>query len=140
MNEGKVFVDTNVLAYSIDRRYPGKMRRARDLLRGLAEGGNGVISTQVMQELFVVATRKLGVDPVHAKRLLVSLQNYEVVTLTPQLVLEAVDCSLLERMSLWDSMIVVAADSASCAVLATEDLTAGRTIRGVRVEDPFAMG
>jgi hypothetical protein len=31
-------------------------------------GGHGVLSTQVLQEFFVIATRKLGIDPEVARR------------------------------------------------------------------------
>jgi predicted nucleic acid-binding protein len=84
--------------------------------------GRGVISTQVMQEFFVVATRKVGVDSATAKMILVSLRNYEVVTVTPEMVIEAAECSILEKLSLWDALLVAAAASASCGILASEDL------------------
>ena len=41
-----------------------------DAITALAEAGTGVISTQVLQEFYVAATRKLGVAPLAAKGVL----------------------------------------------------------------------
>ena len=58
--EGRTFVDTNVLLYAYDvadeRRHPVASER----LGQLWAHGTGVISTQVLQEFYVVATRKLA--------------------------------------------------------------------------------
>jgi predicted nucleic acid-binding protein len=134
----KVFLDTNILVYAIDRHYRTKRERCRALIRSLAEARCGVLSTQVMQEFFVVATRKLGVDPIKAKGILSSLGNFEIVEVTPRLIFDAIDCAVLDQLSFWDALIVVCAKAASCQILATEDLGHERVIRGVRVESPFA--
>lgn len=134
----KVFVDTNVLIYAVDRHYRRKRERCRELIRELAAARSGVLSTQVMQEFFVVATRKLGLDPLKAKSILAGFGNFEVVEVAPRLVYDAIDCSVIERLSFWDALIVVSAENAACELLATEDLTHGRVLRGVRVASPFA--
>ena len=133
----KVFLDTNILAYPLDRRNPEKGNACRALLERVRDARNGVISTQVMQEFYVTATQKLGVEPLLAKDILVSFENLEVVTLSPSLVKEAIDCQQLSRISFWDALIVVAASSARCEVLWSEDLNSGQTIRGVRIENPL---
>ena len=63
----KVFLDTNILIYATDQDEPEKQNACRAILKQLQEANRSVISTQVMQEFFVVATRKLGVDPLKAK-------------------------------------------------------------------------
>ena len=55
---GRVFLDTNVLVYLFDRDTPGKQQQARRTLTDV--GRSAVISTQVLQEFYVVVTRKLG--------------------------------------------------------------------------------
>ena len=55
------FVDTNVLAYAHDRAETAKQPVARALLDRLWRERAGVLSTQVLQELHVVVTRKF--DP-----------------------------------------------------------------------------
>ena len=47
----KVFLDTNILVYSLDQSDPVKKDKCRELIRGLIAENNAVISTQVMLEL-----------------------------------------------------------------------------------------
>lgn len=133
----KVFIDTNILVYSCDEYAREKREHCRNLLRSLKNGDVGVISTQVLQEFYVISLKKLGIDPIYAKAIMHSFRNYEVVTVDPDLIEEAVDCSLLNRISFWDALIVVSAEKAHCERLLTEDLSHGQIIRGVRVENPF---
>ena len=134
----KVFLDTNVLVYQLDKRYPAKQRVARELIRDRAHKGEAVISTQVLQEFYVVATAKLKVDPVLAKAIMTRFTNMEVVTVSTELIEEAADINVQSGASFWDSLIVAAAASANCDRLLTEDLADGSTIRGVGVQNPFA--
>ena len=43
-----------------------------------------------------------------------------------------------QQVSFWDSLILEAARIAGASRLLTEDLEDGRTIEGVRIENPFA--
>jgi predicted nucleic acid-binding protein len=131
----KAFLDTNVLAYALDQDAGEKRDVARGLLR--SSPGIGVISTQVLQEFYVVATRKLGVEPALAKSILHSLRRFETVTVTADLIEDAADCSVVYQLSFWDALIVVSAESAKCSEVWTEDLNAGQVIRGVKVVNPF---
>ena len=133
----KVFLDTNILLYSLDESNPDKKDRCRELLKGLAREKNGVISTQVLQEFYVASTGKLGADPLIIKDILRALERFETVVITPMLIREAVDCSVLNRLSFWDALIIVAAESAHCEILWTEDLNHGQVIRSVRIENPL---
>ena len=49
----KYFVDTNILIYAHDRSTGTKHERARQLVQSLWTSGQGVLSTQVLQELCV---------------------------------------------------------------------------------------
>jgi predicted nucleic acid-binding protein len=51
------------------------------------------------------------------------------------LIKEAIDCAIINQLSFWDALIVVAAESARCEILWTEDLNHGQVIRGVRIEN-----
>lgn len=133
----KVFIDTNILVYCMDNSYPEKKDKCRYLLRSLGGDTLGVISTQVMQEFFVVVTEKLGVDPLVAKDLLHGFSRFETVIITQEIIFEAIDLSILKRISFWNALIVASAESANCAVIWTEDLSSGQTIRGVRIENPI---
>ena len=55
----RTFVDTNVLIYAHDVDAGRKHERARELLRTLWADRAGILSTQVLQEFYVNATRKI---------------------------------------------------------------------------------
>lgn len=133
----KVFLDTNVLVYALDRSDPLKQKTCRALLRQLQEANRVVISTQVMQEFYVVATRKLAVEPIKAKGILQALGNLEVVAVAPALVYDAIDCNVLNQISFWDALVVVCAAHAKCTVVLSENLNDGQVIKGVQVQNPF---
>jgi predicted nucleic acid-binding protein len=133
----KVFLDTNILVYSIDQSEAGKREKSRKLIKRLTGENSGVISTQVMQEFYVAATARLGADPLLIKDILRSLERFETVVVSPALIKEAIDCAIINRLSFWDALIVVAAESARCETLWTEDLNHGQIIRGVRIENPL---
>lgn len=133
----KIFIDTNLLVYSMDSNEPQKREKCREALRRVRDHYRGVLSTQVMQEFFVAATKKLGVDVLQAKNIVRQFENFEVVTVSPGLIYEVIDCSILNQLSFWDSLIVVAAESAKCNEIWSEDLNTGQIIRGIRVVNPL---
>lgn len=134
---GRVFLDANVLVYAQDAGAAKKRHKSREIIKSLAESAGGVISTQVMQEFFVAATRKLGVSPLAAKGVLKTFDVFEIVQVSPALIHEGIDCSILNQLSFWDSLIFAAAASAGCTTLLSEDLNAGQAILGVKVQNPF---
>ncbi len=134
---GKVFLDSNVLAYAQDRGSPVKRRKSRRLIEQAAASGNGVISTQIMQEFYVTITRKMGVPPLAAKGVLKSFAMFELVPVSSQLIYDAIDCSILNTLSFWDALVLSAASSAGCSTLYSEDLNPGQKILGITIENPF---
>ena len=133
----KVFLDTNIFVYSLDQPDSTKRKKCRNLIKSLTDENNGVISTQVLQELYVAATAKLGAEPLLVKDIIRSLERLETVVVSSMLIKEAIDCSLINRLSFWDALIVVTAESAHCEILWTEDLNHGQVIRGVLIENPL---
>lgn len=135
---GRSFLDSNVFIYADDHRYPDKQMVASSLFEEGLASGLGVISTQVMTEYFNVVTSKLGVPATLAKRRIELMERLHVVQIDPMLILDAIDLHRLDRISIWDALIVRAAAAANCANLLTEDMQAGRRIAGVRIVNPFA--
>jgi predicted nucleic acid-binding protein len=133
----KVFFDTNILVYQLDKRFPKKQAICRSLVMEAASRGEAVVSTQVLQEFYVVAASKLRVDPVLVKGILHRLENMEVVTVTTDLIDEAIDISMQDKVSFWDALIVAAAESAKCGVLFSEDFADGEILRGVKIKNPL---
>lgn len=134
----RVFIDTNVLLYADDLDAGEKREKAQEILYQVYVNGSGVISTQVLQEFFVGATRKLDVPADIARRKVELLARLDVVSIQPSLILEAIDLHRLHSLSFWDALILRAAAASGCQRLLTEDLQSGRTIAGVRIENPFA--
>lgn len=133
----KIFIDTNILIYAMDGGNPEKQERSRVRLKSLKDDSRGVISTQVMQEFYVAATKKLGADALITKDILHRFERFDIVLITPEIIKDSIDCSIINRISFWDSLIVVTAESARCVKLWTEDLNHGQIIRGVRIENPL---
>ncbi len=132
------FVDTNVLVYTDDAADPVRQARALDVVEGLLTSGNGVVSTQVLQEYFVATTRKLGTPADVARRKVELFGTMDLVVLDLPTILGAIDLHRLHRLSFWDALVVEAAGRAGCRELLSEDLQAGRAIAGLLVIDPFA--
>lgn len=133
------FVDTNVLAYAHDRSETRKQPVAQAQLEELWRDRTGVLSTQVLQELYVVATRKLAtpIPRTTARRIVALYAEWPVVQVDVPLILAASDLEERHTLSFWDALVVEAARRAGATRLLTEDLQAGRRIAGVRVENPF---
>jgi len=134
----RVFLDTNVIVYLFDRDAPSKRDRARSILE---EGSHAhlVISTQVLQEFYVTVTRRLGkpLAEAEAEAAARDLAALEVVDLDTEIVLRSIAGARAHRMSLWDALIVEAAQARGCEKLLTEDLQHGRRFGQLRVENPF---
>ncbi len=131
------FFDTNVLVYADDKAAPAKQRRALELVADHRRAGTGVVSLQVLQEYFVILTRKLQVDARIARRKIELLAEFDVAA--PELadILAAIDLHRLHGFSFWDALIVRSAKQSGCSVLLTEDFQHQREMEGIRIVNPF---
>ena len=135
----RVFLDTNVLAYLLDAAEPKKQARARRVLETELADLELVVSTQVLQELYVCLTRGRApiATPEVAERAVRDAAAFTVIQVDVPLVLSAIAESQRSQLSFWDALVVRAAVSAGCTRLLTEDLSHGQVFDGVRVENPF---
>src|SRR5271169_5613839 len=120
----KYFVDTNILLYAHDRSAGLKHERARQLIERLWTSGQGVLSTQILQELCLNLRRKIA-RPLPVEEIRHIIQDYlswEIVVNSPASVLHALDIELRYRVSFWDALILHAAESSGATVLYSEDL------------------
>jgi len=131
------FLDTNILVYTDDHDSPEKQAIALDLFDRARLEHFGVLSTQVLQEYFVAATKKLGVPAEVARRKLELFSRLDLVAIDQPDILGAIDLHRLHGISFWDSLIVWAAKQAACGVLLSEDLQHGWVVDGLRIENPF---
>lgn len=137
--KNKFFIDTNILIYSVDKFDKTKQKKARALLKEIAANDAGVISTQVLQEFYVAATKKLNAAPLIVKEIINSFEKFEVVQITVEMIKDAIDVSLLNKISFWDALIVVSAEIAKCTALITEDLNSEQIIKGVKIINPLLV-
>jgi predicted nucleic acid-binding protein len=135
---GKVFVDTSILVYAHDLDAKGKHETAKELIASLWHKRTGVLSVQVLQEFYVVVTRKIGspVKPLDARSLVKPYLQWVVPTDAGS-VLVASEIEERNHISFWDAMIVAAAQRAGAERIATEDLNPGQYIDGILIENPF---
>lgn len=133
----RTFIDSNILLYAVDRADPKRRQKARSILKELIKTGKGVVSTQVAQEFYVISTKKLGVEPLAAKRVLDVLRQLDVISINLDIVSSAIDCSILSKISFCDALIVTSARVSGCTVVLSEDLAHAQLINGVRILNPF---
>lgn len=134
----RAFLDTNVLVYAVDDAEPEKRTTARRLL-GSTDYGQFVLSTQVLSEFYVTATRKLA-RPIAedvAQATVELLGQLPMVAIDRRLVADAIGLSRSAQLSYWDGLVVAAATRGGCRLLLSEDLNDGQAIGSVRVENPF---
>lgn len=135
----KIFLDTNILVYLQNHSEPQKQIHCRKVLNALEAKTAFVLSTQVLQEFYMVMTRKLGADPVQIKSIIQQFRKFEVVLIDGDVIVGAIDLSVLNQISFWDALIVAAAQKANCSTVLTEDLNEGQNIGGVRIVNPFHL-
>jgi len=133
----KVFIDTNLLVYTIDRKDKTKQKISRRIIKKLVDEHMPVLSTQVIQEFYVVATTKMKANPVAVKNIIHNFHNMELVNIDLELIEQAIDISVLSQISFWDSLIIAAAEKANCEYVFSEDLNAGQLYRGIKLLNPF---
>ena len=131
------FFDTNIFVYADDDSEPSKQERAIQLIAEHRRMGTLAISPQVLQEYYVTATRKLGVDPAIAESKTRLLAKGNVVRFTGEDVMAAIEIHRLAKISMWDALIVHAARVARAEVLYSEDLQHRGVIGGISIVNPF---
>ncbi len=135
------FIDTNIIAYARDSRYPDKQRLAEAWLGTLARQRVGRISSQVLIEYYSVAIhpKKLALPAAAAQADCRALLAWK--PLAPDLALFETAWALSDRYSLswWDALIVAAALRQECTLLLSEDLQHNLIVDNrLTIINPFA--
>jgi len=135
----KAFFDTNILVYLFDAGAPAKQRRAREILTQHTLAGETLLSTQVLQEFYVVVTRKLAtpLDPDAAYQAVRELAVMPSVRVDIPLILSAIQLSRSKRLSFWDGLIVQSALEGGASILYSEDMQDGQVFETLRIENPL---
>ena len=133
------FFDTNVLVYLVDASEPPKQAIAVELISSHLRERSLVISTQVLQELYVIISRRHLLDPQDAADMIATLAQERVVPSSAGFVVRSVGLATRYGISLWDALVVQAAIESECTVLFSEDLQDGMRFGELRVVNPFAL-
>lgn len=136
----KFLVDTNILVYAYDRSESEKQRKALDILDWLATGDKGALSTQVLSEFFWAVTRKItapiSIDDA-SKQIELFIRSWEILSITPLVVIEAVRGVKDHQLSLWDAQIWAVARMNQIPVVLSEDFHTNSIIEGIRFLNPL---
>jgi predicted nucleic acid-binding protein len=123
----KAFIDTNIFVY-IQRTDDPQKKLVSEQAAGFFDC---VVSTQVLNELCNIFTKKYPVPVDEIQRLLTSIRgNCELITVTEDFVTEALNYHHKFSISYFDALMVVAALKADSKYLVTEDMRDGLVIDG----------
>jgi predicted nucleic acid-binding protein len=134
---GRIFIDSNIFLYTLDKADNSRRKIAKERLLTAADNNKIVISTQVINEIFAVATRKLGIEALSVKEFIRGLYDFDVVIISTEIIESAIDCSILHRLSYWDALMIAAGQAAKCDILWSEDLKHDAEIRGLKIQNPL---
>ena len=135
----KVFIDTNVLVYAHDIDSGSKHEIAVKIIMDLWEKSNGILSNQVLQEFYVIITRKI-IKPISLSETRAIIKNYlmwQIEESNPSSILKASEIQEKHNISFWDALIVTAAEQAGAVKILTEDMNHGQSIESILIENPF---
>ena len=138
-------VDTNVLVYRFDSRFPDKQRKATDLLRrGIADNSIRV-PHQAIVEFVAVVTRPFDksrslLSPDDARREAEELLNQFVVLYPNEAIVRtALRGAAAYQLSWFDAHLWAYAEHFGMSELLSEDFQHERMYGSVRAVDPFQM-
>jgi predicted nucleic acid-binding protein len=136
-------VDTNVLVYRFDPRFPRKQRRATEVLRRGIENGSLRVPHQALLEFVAATTRKGGpgtplLSPPEARRPAEEfLAQFDVLWPDELLFRTAVRGAAAYGLSWFDAHIWAYAERYSLPEILSEDFEDGRLYGSVRAVNPF---
>lgn len=141
MSAGRVFLDTNVLVYAIETS--GSRPERSIAARALARRDDVCLSTQVLGEFYRAVTSRRRAEPLTHEEAVAWVQlwkRHPVEAITTPHVDLALELTGRYQISFYDALVLATAHFARCEVVFSEDLNAGQSYGGVRVENPFQPG
>ncbi len=131
----KVFVDTNlwIYLYSEDKKSVIVRKLINESFSKI------VLSTQILNEMFNVLTKKSIKSSFEAKEIIDNFINFfEIRDLNFPLTIKAINIFIRYHYSFWDSLIIASALEAGCSILYTEDMQHNQIIDGtLKIVNPF---
>jgi predicted nucleic acid-binding protein len=136
----RIGVDTNLLVYAELSGEDDRSPLAADILYRLSLGA-GVVTPQVLGELFNVLTRKGGRTRRAARSSVQAWQSVLEVIYPDRLTFAAaLDLAVDHNLQIWDALILSTFSDSGCDYVLSEDMHHGFTWQGTMVMNPFATG
>lgn len=134
----KVYVDSNVLIYSMDPQKTLQTARCDAWLNHLAQTGQIALSPQAITEsVNVLVKRRLQADEV--KSLVAPFIGFVSHPINTDVIQRALAIFQRYQTSWWDALMIGWAAEAGCRVLLTEDSQSAPFIEGVKIVSPFDL-
>lgn len=135
----RYFVDTNILVYAHDRTTDLKHERAKALIERLWDSGEGILSTQVLQELCINLRRRIKepLPTAQVRQLIRDYSTWQIVVNTPDSILHSLELEARYVISFWDALILNAAIIGGASLVYSEDLAANQKYGPVQVVNPL---
>ena len=139
MKGDKVFLDTNLLLYAFDAGSAAKHVVSVRILEGLWKGGNGILSTQVLQEFFVNVTEKIPrpLSVTVGREIVEDFLKWKIVPVEGRTILRAIDLHEKHKYAFWDSLVIQSAIEGGAKWLFSEDFRDGQKIGNLTIRNPF---
>lgn len=137
----KIFFDTNIILSAYDTSEPRKRELASELLAKSFDGTiNGVVSNQILGEVFSAAVRRLGIETHKASiivRSIIESRRWEKVDYTHMTIRRAIERYEKGKTRFWDAVIVETMMENSITTIVTENEKDFRGLAGIKVLNPF---
>ena len=135
-------VDTNVIVYAYDPSDPAKQAAAQSLLKNLIEEDSLVLSAQVLNEFYWVASRparppSLSHSDAEARVRSLIASATAVLPLTEEVTIQAMNAVAGHGFAFWDALLWASAKEHGVSVTYTEDVPGKPSIEGVKYVNPF---
>lgn len=130
------FLDSNIWIYALA---DGQDQQKQDVAAQLIRTTSAVVSTQVINEVYINLLRKSNFSEEQVRELITAFyQGSQVIPFDMEILTQA--SSLRERyaLSFWDSLIVASALHAGLSTLYSEDMQHGLLVNGqLEILNPF---
>jgi len=132
-----IFLDTNILVYAVDGKYPVKQDVARKIVSSALDSEKFVISAQVLNEFSNIAILKLGMVIGEVRDFISIFRRIRTVPLEPEWTDRALSIKDAYRIQFFYSLLLAAAEANGCDEIWTEDLNDGQFYCGIKAANPF---
>ncbi len=137
----EIFYDTNVLYYAYDLSEPEKRKVCKSLLTKVFIGEtSGIISNQILVELYNALTRKLGVKSHNAKVIVdsfITSPNWRKISYNDKTVKAALENSKAFRAPFLDALIIETMKENGINQIATENEKDFSRFPGIKIRNPI---